>query len=222
MLSNLINNYQFIHMIGLIFAFVATFICTKMLKKYLPLDQGKVLAVDSMKSAGKPEGAGIIFVLVFIIAGFLFGTVSVENSIYLVIIGICMLTGYLDDCAKIPWHEYFKGALDLVVAAMVAFTYIYFNGTEVVLRIIDIKLNFNPVLLGFIIVCLVWCSINVTNCSDGVDGLSASLTISTLSAFYLTANESMKNAGYDYFILLFVVCLLAYLWFNANPSILLM
>ena len=69
---------------------------------------------------------------------------------------------------------------------------------------------------------VIWISINVTNCADGVDGLSGTLTIITIMTFYF-ANQILGRTGdFDYLSLLFVVCLLGYLWFNATPSKMLM
>ena len=71
-------------------------------------------------------------------------------------------------------------------------------------------------------IALIWISINVTNCADGVDGLSGTLTIITIMTFYF-ANQILGHTGdFDYLSLLFVVCLLGYLWFNATPSKMLM
>ncbi len=44
-----------------------------------------------------------MFVLVFIAAALLFGQVSREMIIYLILTGAAMITGFLDDCAKTPW-----------------------------------------------------------------------------------------------------------------------
>ncbi len=71
-------------------------------------------------------------------------------------------------------------------------------------------------------VVLVWASINVTNCSDGVDGLSGTLTIITLMTIFVIDNLLGIEGSFNYCILVFAVCLLGYLWYNATPSKLLM
>ena len=61
---------------------------------------------------------------------------------------------------------------------------------------------------------------NVTNCSDGVDGLCASLCIVVLIAFNVIFPEILgKYAVADF---LFAAVLLAYLYFNSSPSSMLM
>lgn len=88
-----------------IFAFSATCILTSFLNDWLPRDHGREFAHNGKLSAGKPRGAGIIFISVFCIAALLFGEMSVEMFIYLVLVFIEMLTGFLDDAAEVPWGE---------------------------------------------------------------------------------------------------------------------
>lgn len=208
--------------IGVLFAFIATFAATALLKGKLPTDQGRAFAHDGAKSAGKPRGAGIIFILAFVISALLFADFSVELLIYLALVTIEMLTGYFDDAAEKPWGELLKGVLDLVVAIATAVAFLYYNGNVVSLAIFGISFEIPVVLYGILIVVLVWASINVTNCSDGVDGLSASLVITTLGSFFVLNKIMVAGEDINYVIVLFVICLLAYLWFNATPSILLM
>ena len=214
---------QIIMLLGVIAAFCATFACTKLLMNRLPSDQGRAFAVDGAKSAGKPRGAGIIFVLVFAICALLFSNLTIELAIYLLLIVFEMITGYMDDAASKPWGEYIKGFLDLVVAILVAGTYIYFNGTGVTLALFGISFRLPVILFAILVVALVWTAINVTNCSDGVDGLSATLVIVTLMSFFIVMQKiDYINKDFNYVIILFVMCLVAYLWFNATPSLLLM
>ena len=133
-----------------------------------------------------------------------------------------MMTGFLDDCAKTPWGEYKKGILDMVIAIMIAVTYLNFNTNEICIAIADTWITIPSVLFGFLIVVLVWTSINVTNCADGVDGLSGTLTIITLSGFYTVTLFGGRESEFAYMELLFIICILGYLWFNATPSTLLM
>ena len=208
--------------IGILFAFAAT--CLVMWKGMgmLPRDQGREFAVDGKKSAGKPRGAGFLFVLVFIAAALLFGQVNREMVIYLILTGAAMITGFLDDCAKTPGGEYKKGFLDLVIAVMVAVTFLNFNSNDITILLTGTTITVPPVLFGILTVVLVWVSINVTNCSDGVDGLSGTLTIITLMIIYLVDLLQSRGDSFSYLILLFCVCILGYLWYNATPSRLMM
>ena len=201
--------------IGVFFAFAATCILTSFLNDWLPRDMGREFAHNGKLSAGKPRGAGIIFISVFCIAALLFGEMSVEMFIYLVLVFVEMLTGFMDDAADEPWGEYKKGILDFLVAAVAALNYIHFNSTYVELATIGVKFYIPPVLFFILTIILVWAAINVTNCSDGVDGLSGTLTIITLVTIYVIDQIRGNETQFPYIIL-------GYLWYNATPSRLMM
>ena len=221
MLVSLLNDGKWISLLGLLTAFGGTFLLTGVLAPLLPKDGGREFAVDGKKSAGKPRGAGIIFVLVFVAAVLLFVPVQAEIVIYMILIAISMMTGFLDDAAKTPWGEYKKGFLDLCVAAMVAITFLKFNSSVVELAFFGVKFVLHPVVFALLTVVLVWTSVNVTNCADGVDGLSATLVLITLGTIF-AVNMIKDKPQFSYTILLFMACLLAYLWYNATPSSLMM
>ncbi len=208
--------------IGILFAFLATIIATDKLSDFLPKDAGREFAHDGKKSAGKPRGAGIIFVLAFVIASLLFAPMNAENVIYLILIVVSMMTGFLDDAAKNPWGEYKKGFLDLCVAALVAVTFLRYNSNVVELAMFDVRFTIHPVLFALFAVVLVWTSVNVTNCSDGVDGLSGTLTIISIMTIYAVDVIQNVAGDFSFMILLFAVCILGYLWYNATPSRLMM
>lgn len=138
------------------------------------------------------------------------------------LIVIEMFTGFFDDAAEKPWGEYLKGILDLAVAVVVAISYLHYNSSEITIAITGTTIVIPPVVFAILTVILVWVSINVTNCSDGVDGLSGTLTIITLMSVFVLDNILKVNDSFNYCILLFAVCLLGYLWYNATPSKLLM
>ena len=208
--------------LGLLTAFAATcFLLTK-LSKYLPKDAGREFAHDGKLSAGKPRGAGIIFILVFTAAALIFAPMNREMCIYLILVAAEMLTGYMDDASEHPWNEYKKGLLDLIVAGVLAVTYLNFNSSTIDIAILGIQVTIPPVLFGILTVILVWTSINVTNCADGVDGLSGTLALITLMTVYVIDNIRGTAGSFSYLILLFGICILGYLWYNATPSKLLM
>lgn len=211
-----------IPIIGSLFAFFATIFLMRAFADKLPHDQGRAFAVEGTLSKGKVRGAGIIFVLVYAATSLLFGEVSMEYVVYLLVIIATMFTGYFDDASEKPWSEYVKGALDLGLAAVVAGVYLYYNGNGFMVLPWPFVSVTIPYWLSFILILvLVWTSINVTNCTDGVDGLSATLSIITLGSFLMI----MRLGGYrteTLGIVYFIVVLVAYLWYNANPSSMLM
>lgn len=223
MISYFMNgNAPFVAFVGILFAFAFTCLMTSKCSKFLPRDLGREFAVDGKLSAGKPRGAGIIFILVFTVSSLLFADINLEMIIYLALVVVEMLTGYLDDASDKPWNEYKKGILDLAVAVITAVTYVHFNGSTIELATLGISVTLPAAVYCILAVILIWVSINVTNCSDGVDGLSGTLSIITLVTIYVLGQILDMDKGFAFTILLFVVCILGYLWYNATPSVLLM
>ena len=79
------NFYSLFAGIGLMAAFLMTCVCITKFNYLLPKDAGRDFAHDGKLSAGKPRGAGIIFILVFAAAALLFSELSVEIVIYIAI-----------------------------------------------------------------------------------------------------------------------------------------
>ena len=191
-------------------------------KNKLPKDQGREFAFNGKLSAGKVRGAGIIFVIAFIIAALLFVPVSLEYGIYYILIFFGMLSGYLDDRAEKPWGEYKKGAIDLVISALTAANFVYHNQNLTDISFFGMSLHINPIVFGVIATVLVWMLINAVNCCDGIDGFCGSLTtvslVSVMAAGYFLGMDSRINL----LIVLMMLVLIPYLWKNAEPSTMMM
>ncbi len=217
-----VSAYSVIGFIGVAFAYLLTCILLGTGINRLPRDHGRAYAHDGVLSAGKPRGAGFIFILVFVATATIFGDLQRETVIYLILTVAAMMTGFLDDCAKVSWGELRKGLLDLVIAVMTAITYVNFNGSDITIALTGQTFALNPIVYGILAVILVWGSINVTNCADGVDGLSGTLASITLATVYLIMQSKDIAPDFAYLILLFIACILGYLWYNATPSCLMM
>ncbi|MCI5639942.1 MAG: phospho-N-acetylmuramoyl-pentapeptide-transferase [Lachnospiraceae bacterium] len=216
-LEQFLNPNQ-IAMIGVLVAFLLTYLGLKFPFPFLPVDQGREYAVNGALSRGKTRGVGLTFVCTFIVSCLLFMPLTREYIIYCILLFAMMLSGYLDDAAKTPWSDYKKGAIDLILSIMTVVTYLNFNSSD--LRFGSATLHL-PVPVYFILgIILLWVSINVTNCSDGVDGLCGSLCCVVIASFALLFPGILGN--YVIAALLFVATLLAYLCFNSKPSTMLM
>ena len=109
MLVNLFENQMsLLATIGILFAFFTTVLLLWKCKDKFPRDLGRDFAVDGKLSAGKPRGAGFLFVLIFAVTALIFAPIEVEWIIYLLLVAASMLTGFLDDCSRHPWGEYKK------------------------------------------------------------------------------------------------------------------
>lgn len=217
-----VSQYSILGFLGVAASYILTCLLLGTQINRLPRDHGREFAHDGSLSAGKPRGAGFVFILVFVACALVFGKLDREIIIYLILTVAAMMTGFLDDCAKVSWGELRKGLLDLVIAVMTAITVVNFNGSDVTIALTGQTFTLPPIVYGILAVILVWASINVTNCADGVDGLSGTLATITLSSIYLIMNANELAPSFAYLILLFISCILGYLWYNATPSSLMM
>ncbi len=209
---------QGVDALAFLLAFVLTALLTSLFRGRLPQDHGRAYAVNGALSKGKARGAGLIFVLCIVLVSLAFMPFHLETVIYMVLLIASMLSGYLDDASDIAWNEYKKGLIDFVIAAVAGITYLNFNGCGVQLLGWYFVLPY-PVYLLLIII-LIWASINVVNCTDGVDGLSASLAVVSMGTFALLYVDHLGS--YVTATVVFIGSLLAYLWSNAKPSTVLM
>ena len=201
-------------------------------KDKLPRDLGREFAFNGKLSAGKVRGAGIVFVCAFIIVSLLTLALPVSGAsikanleyiFYLILIFLGMLSGYLDDKAEKPWGEYKKGAIDLVISALTAANFVYFNPDMLSINLFGLTLSIPPVVFGVIGAVLVWMLINATNCSDGIDGFCGSLTIvSLISIMGAVTVLGAADTKINYYIIIMIFTLLPYLWRNAEPSTMMM
>lgn len=208
-------------LIAAVLSFVITFALTIKLKSKLPTDIGRAFAVNALAAKGKPRGAGIIFVCVSAVMMLLFMPLTPENAAYAVLLVLAMIFGYLDDASKIPWKDYKKGLIDLVISFLTAFTFVMVNGSDMELLIIGRTVTLPEWLFILLGTVLVWASINVTNCTDGVDGLSSTLSLISLGGFVF-AMTALKMDDFVPAVLIWAGSIAAYLLFNASPSIILM
>jgi len=216
---------------------VLTFWLLPKLWHLLPRDQGRAFAVDAEKSIGKPMGAGAIFIPVFAVIAFL---VMPMEWPYLTVIGclaFAMWIGFLDDRKRGGWSEYALGAADLVVSIVAAGAVCGFAGFDVWLPFVKEPLHVESWLFISAGAVLIWVTINSTNATDGVDGLSGSLAAMALIFLgailygvvgHVDISEYLLVPHYDdgpsWALLAFAMvgCIAAYLWYNCNPSVVLM
>ncbi len=228
MLKNIIPSaYESIYYgLFILCGFFIPFLSIRVFKNILPRDKGRNFALNGKLSEGKPRGAGLLMFTSFIITVALFVPLTVELIIYIAFIYLEMLSGYLDDSAAIPWGRVKKGLIDLVVSVGISATYCVYNEPTVKLALVGVSFTLPTVVYIFQGAALVLCSINVTNCSDGVDGLCGSLSIISLATVFILM-QNMINLGeeaddFRLIILSAILMLIAYLWYNTSPSVMLM
>ena len=218
MLQLLSGSQRTVDALGFLLAFALTALMDSVFREKLPHDHGRAFAVNGELSKGKARGSGLIFVLCIALVTLAVVPLRTEYIIYTVLLIASMLSGYFDDASEVAWNEYKKGLIDLVIAIVAGVTYLNFNSTTVNFLQWSFAIPY-PLYLVLIIV-LIWASINVVNCTDGVDGLSASLAVVTIGTYLLAYKTELAEYGTAGVV--FMGALLAYLWSNAKPSSLLM
>lgn len=208
--------------VGIIITFIASFLALGISRNYLPHDAGRAYAHNGGHSKGKARGAGLVIMVCFFISTLLFVQISGEMVIYLILMTAEMVAGYMDDSSKTSWGELKKALLDLIIAVIFVITFLINNPSSFQLTFISTTVYINPVLYGILLVILVFVSINVTNCTDGVDGLVSTILMVSFGTIAILFYKYDIHPEFRNMIALLLIILCAYLWFNTKPSSILM
>ena len=244
--ARLLQSYTVLIALALYSGFFLTYALLPKFYNKLPHDRGREFTLTATAEAakGKPTGSGVVFITIYALLCILFVPMSVLQWGILVLVYLTMLTGFLDDRSITSWGEYLKGFLDLVIAVLTALL-IYFyvsrhnadGHVHFWFPFISKPVNVHPVVFVLVSIVLIWASINTTNCTDGVDGLSSSLVLIALltlgSIFYfILGHVDIANYllvphladGAKWALMTFTLSgvLMGYLWHNAYPSSVLM
>ena len=233
----LFTSYIFLGGLGAALATIATWWLLPRYWHLLPRDKGRAFAVDAEKSIGKPVGAGLLFISIFILLVLLIVPFQWQFMGILLCVAAAMALGFWDDCSRGGLSEYLLGALDLAIAILAAVIICQLENFILWLPLYKNPVEVSPLLFIPMAVVLIWVSINATNCTDGVDGLSASLaSLGVLFlggvlygivghqqiAEYLLVPHYPHGADWGLMALILVGCLAGYLWYNSYPSSVLM
>jgi len=177
--------------------------------------------------AGTPMMGGLMFIFasIAVLLGNLF--VMEEYAVfYVLILGLCFgFIGFLDDFTKMKYKRNLgltslqKAMLQMAVSAL--FLYAMFKSgsmnTHLYIPFFNVSYDVHPlVYIFFAMFIMVGCD-NAVNITDGVDGLSSSVTIPVL-VFFTAAAVSLGQ--YDLALLpaSLVGGLIAYLFYNWHPA----
>lgn len=213
-LSDVINIQKYIA-ISAIVAFAISFILLKLKLPFLPKDKGRAFAVNGEVSKGKIRGVGLIMACTFVLCSVFLLPITKEFVFYNILLFLEMLSGYLDDASDKPWSDYKKGFIDLVICVLISVVFVYNNSTTIM--IFNYEIFVHPILFVILSTVLLWIGINVTNCSNGVDGLCGTLSVVSLLGITLIFLNQIGEQFATYSFIMIGV-LIAYLCFNTSPS----
>jgi phospho-N-acetylmuramoyl-pentapeptide-transferase len=203
---------------------------------YLPKDRGRAFAVGAEASVGKPVSAGLIFVTVFCFGALFFVPAGAAPIRALPLMAAACAVGYFDD-RRGGFSEYQLAVMDLAIAFGAAMVIQGFAPAVIWLPGLKASLTISPWLSLPLWTAVIWLSINATNCSDGVDGVSGSLTATAIAMlggllYVVIGNQVIAGhlgiptnpEGADWAIMAFLMAgaVCGYLWYNAPPSAVLM
>jgi len=233
----LLTSHLFLGGLSVVLCWLVTFLLLPKLAKYLPRDRGRAHAVQSSAAQGKPTGAGVIFVSIFTVIEILVLPPSRQALAAILLNFLAMLSGWFDDRAVNSWSEYKKALIDVVLAVVASAMLCEAQPAEIWLPFTKMTLSIPPWLFILSGTVLIWTAINSTNCTDGVDGLSGTLTAVAFTSLggllyfilghkeissYLLLPHYPDGAIWGIMAFSLVGTIMGYLWYNANPSSLLM
>ena len=221
-LGSFVPDTKLVYVLLVLFSFISVFALLKIFKNKLPADQGRDFAFNGKLSRGKARGAGIIFIICFIVASALFVSITPEYIAYYALIFTGMLSGYLDDRAEKPWGEYKKGIIDLAISFLLALTFANFNAGLLNIDLFFVSFAVNKWIFIAIATIFFWLMINATNCTDGIDGFCGSLSINSMISIIIIGALVGIDATHVETMIAMIFAIVAYLWFNAEPSTILM
>lgn len=229
----LLQSNTILIIIALYSGFIATALLIPKSFGQLPKDRGKEFSFGGNVAMGKPTGAGLVFITIFLFICLLITPMNNSQLAVLLLTWLVMLTGFLDDKSENPWGELKKGILDLLLSVATAFVLYYMRDGLFWLPFVSGTINCHPAIYIIVTTFILWISINTTNCSDGVDGLSGTLVLIALiflgALFYFVQGHIEISEyllvphlqdGAQWAIIVFALCgcLMGYLWHNAFPS----
>lgn len=241
--ARLLSSYSVLIFLALYCAFIIVVTFLPKFYPILPHDRGREFTFTAKDALGKPTGSGVIFISIFVLVCIFFVPMGLFHILIITLTWLAMLSGFLDDRSVKSWGEYLKGFLDLILsiaASVIICYYISKRGEGVVylwFPFIKGLVPINPILFVIIGTILIWASINTTNCTDGVDGLSGTLTLIALVtlgvvyyfvlgntgiASYLKVPHLEDGAKWSLVTFSLAGVLMGYLWHNAFPSAVLM
>lgn len=177
--------------------------------------------------AGTPLMGGLMFIFAAIICLLANIPAMEEYSVFYVLaLGLCFgLVGFLDDFCKVKFKRDLgltalqKAMLQMAVSAI--FLYILYKDgtmtTDVYVPFLNVTFYLHPIAYIFFAMFVMVGCVNAVNLTDGIDGLSSSVTIPVM-VFFAAAAFSMERLDLALLPACLAGGLIAYLFYNWHPA----
>ena len=177
--------------------------------------------------AGTPMMGGLMFILAAAVCLLInIGSMADKTVFFVFALGLCFgFVGFLDDFCKLKFKRNLgltsaqKAMLQMAVSAV--YLYIMYRtgamSTNVYVPFFNISFYMHPLLYIFFAMFVVVGCVNSVNLTDGVDGLSSSVTIPVM-LFFAAAAIAMGRFDLALLPASLVGGLIAYLFYNWHPA----
>ena len=177
--------------------------------------------------AGTPLMGGLMFIFALIICLVInIPTMTDYSVFYVLAMSLCFgLVGFLDDFCKVKFKRDLgltalqKMLLQMAVSALFLYL-LYKQGTlvtTVIVPFFNVSFHMHPLLYIFFAMFVIVGCVNAVNLTDGVDGLSSSVTIPVM-IFFTAAAVMMERLDLALMPAALVGGLIAYLFYNWHPA----
>ena len=177
--------------------------------------------------AGTPMMGGLMFIFATIICLLIcIPTMADYTVFYALIPALCFgFIGFLDDFTKIKFKRNLgltsiqKAALQLIVSVLYLYL-LYREGSlscNLYIPFVNVSLAIHPMVYIFFAMFVMVGCVNAVNLTDGVDGLSSSVTIPVM-LFFTAAAAAMGKFDLALLPASLVGGLIAYLFYNWHPA----
>ena len=177
--------------------------------------------------AGTPMMGGLMFIFASIICLLIcIPTMADYTVFYALIPALCFgFIGFLDDFTKIKYKRNLgltsiqKASLQLIVSVLYLYL-LYKEGSlscNLYIPFVDVSLTIHPMVYIFFAMFVMVGCVNAVNLTDGVDGLSTSVTIPVM-VFFTAAAAAMGKFDLALLPASMIGGLIAYLFYNWHPA----
>ena len=177
--------------------------------------------------AGTPMMGGLMFIFSAIICLLINVFTMQDYTVFFVLaLGLCFgLIGFLDDFFKLKFKRNLgltsaqKAMLQMAVSALYLYI-LYKQGVmscDLYIPFVNVTFAIHPLVYIFFAMFVIVGCVNAVNLTDGVDGLSSSVTIPVM-LFFTAAAAAMKRWDIALLPAALVGGLVAYLFYNWHPA----
>ena len=177
--------------------------------------------------AGTPMMGGIMFIAATILCLLFHIPTMVDYSVfYVLILALCFgLVGFMDDFTKMKFKRNLglttlqKMLLQMAVSAIYLYL-LYSKGVmtcDIYIPFVNVSFYLHPIVYIFFAMFVMVGTVNSVNLTDGVDGLSSSVTVPVM-VFFAAAAMAMGRLDLALLPACLVGGLVAYLFYNWHPA----